>query len=143
MTAHALRAYREKVRRELRTDQVRTKWTATLVAPRWSECRPTGRSTDPRGSVSARPAGCKRAELKGLPPARLQGSPKTGTEVSHEARAHNSHRHSRIEPGQPEQPPDNSPRQHTRLRLVVGARGLRGSITSFAVPRHGQTHFRR
>ena len=58
----------QTVRRPLRTNNVRTKWTATLVAPRWSAFRPTGRSTDPRGSVSTNPAGCKRAELKACSP---------------------------------------------------------------------------
>jgi len=51
-----------KCSKELCTDQVRTRWTATLVAPRWPTLRSTRQSTDPKGAVSTSPTWWKRTE---------------------------------------------------------------------------------
>src|SRR5215475_7846587 len=53
--------------------QIRTRWTATLVAPRWSTYQPTRRSTDPKTLVSTKPTWRKRTDPKGSVASRLRG----------------------------------------------------------------------
>jgi hypothetical protein len=54
------------VRGKLRTKHLGTKWTATLVAPRRSSCRPAAHLNDRTGSFLAEPAGRARHGPRGL-----------------------------------------------------------------------------